>query len=233
MKPETDRPPLMVVAEVIVGNVLPVVGVILLGWPAVTVVSLYVLDVWLCILGLGASVMIRNRAELREMIPKKYGRTRGFFFLAVAVLAVEAILSSFAVVPGIMVLAHMGGSGGLPFAEAFHGADVWISIALLVGSHVARIARSVRGEGEGVLALDPKMQMAFYAGRMALMMALAWLAAPGFLSRFLVPVYVAGVAALFTYSDLYPRRFLARVDPRAARGSREAPAGPGNRKVQD
>lgn len=212
MEPKREAPALAARVEVALGNAIPVFGVIFLSWQAMTVVALYVLDGWFCILGLGASVMIRNRAELAAMIPKRYGAVRRFFFLVVTVGLVEAILSMFALVPGFMVIAHMDRSPGAALFQAFGETGALISVAMLVSSHVARIARGVRGEGEGVMALDPKMQMGFYAGRMALMMALAWLASPGFLSRFLVPVYVAGVGALFTYSDLYPRRFVEKME---------------------
>jgi hypothetical protein len=208
---DPEKPPLLLVAEVVLGNTIPFFGVIFLAWRAVTVVTLYVLDGWFCILGLGASVMICNRAELTAMIPKRYGAVRRFFFLVVAIGLVEAMLSMFALVPGFMVIAHMDRAPGAALVQTFGETGALISVAMLVCSHVARIARGVRGEGEGVMGLDPKMQMGFYAGRMALMMALAWLASPGFLSRFLVPVYVGGVGALFTYSDLYPRRFIGKM----------------------
>ena len=211
MEPHDQAPPLAARVEVVVGNVIPVFGVIFLGWSAFQVVSLYVLDGWFCILGLGASVMIQGREELSAMVPSKYGQVRRFLFWVVTIGVVEAILSMFAVIPGFMVLAHMEDSPFLALGNAFGGARGWVPVAMLVVSHVMRIARGSRGEGDGVMALDPKAQMSLYAGRMALMMWLAWLAAAGALSRILVPVYVTCVAALFTYTDLYPRRFLERV----------------------
>jgi hypothetical protein len=214
-----DSPSLLARLEVAAGNAVPVVGVVLLGWNAVTVVTLYVLDGWLCVLGLGASVMLRNRDELRALVPKTYGPTRRFLFLLVSVTLVQAILSMFALVPGVAVLAHVAGSPGAALDEAFRETGAWLSAAVLAASHVPRIGRAARGADEGVAALDPKEQMGLYAGRMFLMMFLAWLAAPGFLSRFLVPVYVASIAALFTYSDLYPRRFLALLGRGAQRTS--------------
>lgn len=234
-EPEREARPLLAKAEVVVGNAIAPFGVIALGWPAFTVVSLYVLDGWLCILGLGASVMIQNRDELRSMVPKGYGRLRRLLFLAVCVAAVEAILSMFAVVPGLMVLAHMESHPGAALGDAFAETGALVSVAILVTSHAMRTARAARGAGEGVATLDPKSQFALYAARMALMMALAWLAEPGFLSRFLVPVYIAGLAALFTYSDLYPLRFLRRLTRREGDGSDsgarggDASAGPAGR----
>jgi hypothetical protein len=216
-------PPPLARLEVVIGNAIPILGVIVLGWNPVTVVTLYVLDGWFCILGLGASVMLQQREELRGMIPNGYGRLRRFFFWLASVALVEAIVSLFALVPGFMVIGHMARSPGAALVEVFAEAGIWISVAMLVASHVARIARAVRGAGEGVMALEPKIQMALYAGRMALMMSLAWLAAPGVLSRFLVPLYVTGVAALFTYSDLYPRRFLERLGGAPGGSTRSRP----------
>ncbi len=211
-----ERPPLLAQAEVAVGNAIPLAGVVLLGWDAVQVVTLYVLDGLLCILGLGASVMIQNRAELRAMVPKHYSRLRRALFLAAAVGIVEAILAAFALVPGVMVLGHMSRRPEDAIAGLFSSPALLLPALMLVASHAMRVARGLRGAAEGVWALPPKMQMMLFAYRMFLMMILAWLAAPGFLSRFFVPVYVAAVAAIFTYSDLYPRRFLARLRVPAA-----------------
>jgi len=212
-----DAPSLRGAIEVAAGNAVPVLGVVVLGWSAFQVVALYVLDGWFCILGLGAAVMLRGREELRTVIPKTYGPVRRFLTLAASVAVVEAIVSLFALVPGIAVLAHMEHDPGAALAASFDNPSALAAVAMLVVSHVLRVARGSRSvsdpgrDGEGVLSLDPKAQMALYAGRMALMMWLAWLAGSGFLSRFLVPVYVTFVAALFTYTDLYPRRFLTRV----------------------
>ncbi len=203
-----EAPPLLARAEVVIGNAIAPFGVIALGWPAFTVVSLYVLDGWLCILGLGASLMIRNRDELRAMVPKGYGTLHRLLFLATCVVLVEAILSMFAVIPGIIVLSHMESSPGDAIGRAFDESGALISVGLLVASHVMRTVRTARGSDEGVAALDPKSQFALYAARMGLMMALAWLAAPGLL----VPLYVTAIAALFTYSDLYPQRFVDRLE---------------------
>jgi len=95
-------------------------------------------------------------------------------------------------------------------------------VLTLVGCHAMRVVRGIREPGAGVWALPPKSQMALFVCRMFLMGFLAFLAGPGFLSRFLVPVYVAAVAALFTYSDLYPQRFVAGL---TAPGAATAPDG--------
>ncbi len=205
------RPPILTRAEVVIGNAIPVAGVALLGWDAVQVVTLYVLDGWLSILGLGASVMIRNRDEMRQMVPRHYSRLRRGLFWVAAVGGVEALLSIFALVPGVAVLAHMSRWPGDAVAGLFRSPAAAVPALMLVASHGMRVARGIREPGEGVWALPPKAQMALFAYRMFGMMFLAWLAGPGFLSRFLVPVYVALIGALFTYSDLYPRRFLARL----------------------
>ena len=213
MEPTGERPPLLTRAEVVIGNAIPVVGVAFLGWKAFTVVLLYILDGWFCILGLGAAVMIQNRDEMRRMVPKGYsGFRRALFWVAVVGLT-EAIVSMFAVIPGVMVLGHMDRSLASALADVFADAGVLVSVLMLLASHAVRIIRGVREPQEDVWGLPPKLQMALFTYRMFLMMFLAWLGAPGFLSRFLVPVYVVFVAALFTYSDLYPRRFLARFDP--------------------
>jgi hypothetical protein len=211
MSAPQEKPPLLARIEVVLGNAIPVFGVIVLGWQAVTVVTLYVLDGWLCILGLGASVMIQNRGEFAAMVPQRYGRVRRGLTLMAAVAGVEGILSAFAVVPGLAVLGHMSRSPVEALTQTFGERGAWLSAAMLVASHALRIARGVRAEAEGIEALPPKQQMALFTYRMFLMMALAWLASPGFLSRFLVPVYVTAIAALFTTTDLYPRRFLARM----------------------
>ncbi|MBZ5587847.1 MAG: DUF6498-containing protein [Acidobacteriia bacterium] len=205
------RPPLLTRAEVVIGNAVPVVGVAFLGWNAFSVILLYVLDGWLSILGLGASVMIQNRDEMRRMVPKGYSGFRRALFSVVVVGLTEAVLSMFAVVPGVAVLAHMDRSLGQALAQLLGDAGLFVSALMLIGSHVVRVGRSVRESGEGVAALSPELQMMLFIYRMFLMMFLATFASPGFLSRVLVPAYVALVAVLFTYSDLYPQRFLARL----------------------
>ncbi len=229
MHADGEKPPLLARAEVVIGNAIPVFGVVFLGWRAFTVVLLYVLDGWFSILGLGASVMIQNREEVRRMVPEGYSGPRRVLFLALAAGLTEAILSMFAVVPGVMVLGHMDRSLGSALGEALGNAGVLVSVAMLAGSHAARVARGLREPQEGVWGLSPKLQMMLFTYRMFLMMALAWFGAPGFLSRYLVPVYVAFVAALFTYSDLFPRRFLARLNPgkrlASDRGEGETEAG--------
>lgn len=145
------------------------------------------------------------------MIPKTYGPGRRLLFWVAVVGGVEVGVSAFALVPGFAVLAHLDRSPGDALAQVFSDVGVLVPVATLVASHVVRIARGVRDRGEGIEALPPKLRMALFAYRMFLMMFLAGFASPGFLSRFLVPVYVAFVGALFTYSDLYPRRFLARL----------------------
>lgn len=217
MDPERDTPSLPAVVEVAIGNAIPVVGVVFLGWSAFQVVVLYVLDGWFCILGLGASVMLKGREELRALIPKTYGPVRRFLAWVASIAVVEAIISLFALIPGIVVLAHMEDNLGAVIIASFASLSALAPVAMLVVSHVLRVARGTRTvgsperTGDGVMSLDPKAQMALFAGRMGLMMWLAWLAGSGFLSRFLVPVYVTFVAVLFTYTDLYPRRFLRRV----------------------
>ena len=237
MQANDEGPPLLAKVEVIIGNGIPVFGVILLGWQALTVVFLYVLDGWLCILGLGASVMLQSREEMRSMVPKTYGRVRRILFLIAAVGLTQTILSIFALVPGVIALAHMDRSPGEAVTAVFADSGVWVPVALLLTSHGMRIARSARGSAEGIAALPPKRQMALFTGRLFLMMFLAWLAAPGFLSRFLVPMYVTAVAAVFTYSDLYPQRFLSRfrldegIEDRDEREPEAAKARAGRRRL--
>lgn len=211
MEPRTERPPLLARAEVVIANAIPFIGVAFLGWNAFTVILLYVLDGWLSVLGLGASVMIQSQDELRKMIPKKYSPARRVLFWVAAVGVTEVILSAFALVPGVGVLAHIDRAPGRQLAHLFGDIGFVVAALSMVASHVVRVGRSVREPGEGVGALSPKLQMALFIYRMFLMMFLATFASPGFLSRILVPVYVGVVGALFTYSDLYPQRFLSKL----------------------
>jgi len=210
METTGERPPLLTRAEVAVGNAVPVFGVAFLGWEAVTVVFLYLLDAWFSILGLGASVIIRIRAELASMLPKSYSRLHRALSWAGLVGAVEAIVSVFALIPFVLVLGHLGRTPEQALAQVFRDPSVRVPVLTLIASHAVRIVRGVRDPEEGSWGLSAKLQMALFASRMFLMMLLAGLASPGFLGRFLVPLYVALVAAVFTYSDLYPRQFLAR-----------------------
>jgi len=209
-----EKPTLRARVEVVVGNAIPVVGVAALGWNAFQVVTLYVLDGWFCILGLGASVMLAGSDELRRLVPARYGPLRRTLYWVVTVTVVEAILSLFALIPGVAVLQHMTNDPVVALRQGFSGPAGWLPVIMLIVSHALRVARGTRepdAPKQGVMALDPKAQMSFFAGRMALMMSLAGLAQLGSISHLLVPVYVAAVAVLFTYTDLYPRHFLAKL----------------------
>jgi hypothetical protein len=220
---DTRAPSLLQVVEVAIGNAIPVFGVIFLGWPAIAVVFLYVLDGWFCILALGASVLIKYKDEFTPMFAK-YRPVRRAFAWAASVAFSEAILSIFAIVPGIFVLASMEGEIGDALVAVFAARGTWTSVALLAGSHGMRLRRGVQGNEDETASMDPKDQLALFVHRLAVMMFFAWLAGPGVLSRYLTPVFVALVAALFTVTDLYPRRYLEKLKLlAAASGSSSTP----------
>jgi hypothetical protein len=111
----------------------------------------------------------------------------------------------------VLVLGHMGRTPEQALAHVFRDSSVLVPVLTLVASHAVRIGRTARRPDESAEALPPKLQMALLVYRMFLMMFLASFASPGLLSRVMVPAYVTIVAVLLTFSDLYPRRFLARL----------------------
>lgn len=223
-KPTAWRRP-MTTVEIIIANAVPVVGVWFFGWQAWRPIFFYWLDGLLALWGLG---VVATVVTLHEM-PFKVSGVKLWLTKAATAALVLAILS----VPSVFTAAYLFGSSrqdpGEILARIFSTAGVWISLLVVIGSYMAQTVGEIRWRPALTLRQSGKERANLFIHRTLLMGLLVFWDRWSQPSRLLLAVYVLAVACLFTYTQLYPERYLRLI------GFPDKTAGkaPGKRRKRD
>jgi len=196
-------------AWIVVANAVPVVGVWFLGWQAERPIFFYWLDGLLAMWGLGvvaAVVTVKGG-------PKPSGATGvklWLFWLAVVGMLL-AILAIPSVVAGAMVVSFLGRDLGGVLRDVLGGGGFWTALGVVVGSYAWQTFSELRWKPELTLKETGAERGNLFIHRTLLMgMLVAWKHF-GQPPRWALAVYVLIVACLFTYSQLYPDRYMEMI----------------------
>lgn len=202
----------------VVNNMIPVAGVLLLGWEAGPVLLLLWLDGWLGIWEIAAVAAVESSREKDPALDHVRGLKR-LFLWAFAFLFVGALLS----IPSILAWLAIGEmtrdhyDNGL-FSVLASGSTVLWAVAINILFRAVQTALSFRRRGGGKMAftLEEKFHLLVFKtmGMLLLAQGMGSVGATG------LAVFVVLVSALFAWMELNPGRFLHLL--KVGRGDRDA-----------
>jgi len=197
----------MATVEIIIANAVPVIGVWFLGWQAWRPIFFYWLDGLLALWGLG---VVAAAVSIRETPFKASGAKLLLTKTAVVVL-VLAILS----IPSVFTACYLFGSLHQPpdeiLSRIFSGYGVWISLLVVICSYIAQTIGELRWRPAVTLKQSGKERANLFIHRTLLMGLLVLWDSWGQPSGSLLAIYVLAVACLYTYTQLYPERYLRLI----------------------
>jgi len=197
----------MAIAEIGIANAVPVIGVWFLGWQAWRPIFFYWLDGLLALWGLG---VVAAAVSMRET-PFKASGAQLWLTKAAVVVLVLVILS----VPSVFTACYLFGTLHQPPGEIlsriFSGYGVWISLLVVIGSYIAQTIGELRWRPALTLKQSGKERANLFIHRTLLMGLLVLWDNWGQPPRLLLALYVLAVACLYTYTQLYPERYLRLI----------------------
>lgn len=184
----------------VVHNLLPVFGIFVFGWSLPLVVATFWFDGLAALAVILAAIVPRALAETAET------REKPLPVRALYAVFVWLILLAFVALPYWIVLIPLGRQILAPevLAAVRGDADVWATIAFVVGSHVV----AVRKRGFGTLPEKELKQALRWDVYLLVLRALAMFVVAGNLFPFLV---VPVLAVLFSYMEIWPANALGIV----------------------
>ena len=214
----------------VVNNMIPVIGILLLGWEAGPVLLLLWLDGWLGMWEIAAVAAVDTSREEDPAFSHIKGLKKAFlwgfvFLLAGGLLSIPSIMAWVAI--GTMIRDHY--DNGL-FSVLFSGGGVlWAVGANFLFRAVQTVLSFRRRGGERVgFTLEEKFHFLVFK-TMGMLLPANWLGAVG---TSLLTAYVVVVSALFAWMELNPGRFLhlLKVGRGAGTGENDAPKKQGKRR---
>ncbi len=197
------------VAQIVVANAVPVVGVWVLGWQAERAIFFYWLDGLLAMWGLGVVAVIVTGRDGPAGFDAKGPKLWLTRFAVVALVLVFLSLPS--VIAGAMVLGSLGRDLWEVLRAVLAGSGIWISLAVVVGSYAWQTISEVRWKPELTLKTSGEERANLFIHRIILMGMLVFWSRSSQPSRWALAVYVLIVACLFTYTQLYQDRYLELI----------------------
>jgi hypothetical protein len=210
------RTPLLV-AQIVLANAIPALGVLIAGWEPLVPMFFYWLDGLLGLLALGAAVILGMRQEL----PPPFSR---FPWPAVPYwTALFAILWLILAIPSVLaagfVLGALKRGFAEPLATIFSSSAVWPAVALSVAFQIGQVGQELRGSQRWELIHGAEARANLFIHRTLAMGLLAAWAGHASVGRLGLVAYVVLLSLLFTYTQLFPERWLHLVGfRRAGRG---------------
>lgn len=206
-------------AEVVIANAIPVIGVWFLGWDALGTIFFYWLDGLFALWGLGVVAAVVTSPE----VPIRGSRIKFWLVAAVATCLTLAILSIPSVLTAGMVITSFKIDVGEFLRQVFQGYGIWFSLLIIILSYAGQTISELRLNPSLTIKQSGKERGNLFFHRTLLMGILAggsnWRQPPWWV----LATYVLAVACLFTYSQLYPERYLCfmgmKVNAPDGRGS--------------
>lgn len=220
-----DGPGWLGVAQILVGNAVPVLGVFFLGWKPLTPIFFYWLDGLLAIWGLGVVALVVTVSDDPKLLgtsgPKAWAGRAATLALLGVVLAVPSVVAA------MMVFGPLGLKIADLLREVFAAMGAWVSLAVAVATHVGHTAVELRWRPDLTLRATGEARANFFIHRTLAMGLLALWAGRTPPPRWALAAYVLVIACLFTFAQLNPGRYLHLIGFRA-----KSPSEPRKRRAK-
>lgn len=202
----------------VVNNMIPVLGVFLLGWDAGPVLLLLWLDGWLGLWEIAAVAAVESSREKDPALAHLKGLKRlsvwlfAFLFVG-ALLSIPSIMAWVAI--GTMIRDHY--DNGL-FSVLASGPSIWWAVGANTAFRAVQTALSLRRRGGERMAftLEEKFHLLIFKA-IGMVVLAQWLGSVGTTG---LTVYVVLVSTLFAWMELNPGRFLHLL--KTGRGAKES-----------
>ena len=123
----------LMVAQIVIANAVPVIGVLFLDWQALRPIFFYWLDGLLGLCGLGAvAAVVTNREQIKASGAKLWL----IWFAAIGLLMLILALPS--VFTAMCIVSFLGRDASGMLHEVFSGYGIWVSLLLVIGSHTGQ-----------------------------------------------------------------------------------------------
>lgn len=193
-------------ARIVVGNAIPVIGVWFLGWQALPPIFFYWLDGLLAIWGLGVVAFVVTSRDDSRLLggsgPKAWLQRAAALGLVLLVLAVPSGVAAGLVIDWLNL------STGRILTEVFAFAGAWVSLAIAVWANVGGVVGELRWRPDQTLGASGEARANFFIHRTLVLGILAAWGGRTPPRHWALAAYVLVVAVLFTYTQLYPERYL-------------------------
>jgi len=206
--PESFRPDRWMAVQIVIGNAVPVVGVWVLGWSALRPMFFYWLDGLLALWGLGVvAAVVSNRDG---PISKASGMKLWLTWAAVICL-LFMILALPSAIAGAYIFGFLGRDAGDVCREIFTGYGVWLSLLIVIGSYIGQTIGELRWKPDLTIKDTGKERANLFIHRTLLLAMLVFWQKWGQPSRWALAIYVLAVACLYTFTQLFPDRYLQMI----------------------
>ena len=193
-------------AGILLNNLVPVLGVFLFSWPAVSVVFMYWLDGWLCFVELGM-LAVTFVSRMPGWPAAGYTRLRRLC-LNVFITALFIFLASIpSIVAGGVILGILHDHLFSILGSILVDRPLLVGIGATVVLRGFSIARRMAGHGvqDEKLSINHKAQL--FLHRTVVMIILAEFLG-GLSEAWTLKIFVLVIAVLFTFSEMQPDRYL-------------------------
>jgi len=197
----------IVTAQIVISNALPVIGVWFLGWPALGPVFFYWLDGLLALWGLGlvAAVVTTREEPIRASKLKLWLIWVGVIGLMLAILSIPSVFTA------LYVLKSLHRSAGDVLRQVFTGYSFWFSLLIVIWSYTWQTISEVLFEPSLTIKQTGQERANLFIHRTLLMGFLVVWNGWSQPSRWMLGAYVLAVACLYTFTQLYPERYLRLI----------------------
>lgn len=220
-----DGPNWLGVAQILVGNAVPVLGVLFLGWKPLVPIFFYWLDGLLAIWGLGVVALVVTSRDDPKLLgtsgPKAWAAWTATLALLGVVLAVPSVVAA------MMVFGPLGLGIVELLREIFAAMGAWVSLAVAVATHLGHTAVELRWRPDLTLRATGEARASLFVHRSLAMGLLALWVGRTPPPRWALAVYVVVIACLFTFAQLNPGRYLRLTGFRP-----KSPPEPGKRRAK-
>lgn len=197
--------------EIVIANAIPVIGVWFLGWDALETIFFYWLDGLFALWGLG---VVASVITIPEVV--RGSRVKLLLVGIVATCLTLAILSIPSVLTAGFVITSFEVDAGEFLRQVFRGYGIWFALLIVILSYAGQTISELRLNPSLTIRQSGKERGNLFFHRTLLMGILAggstWRQPPWWV----LATYVLAVACLFTYSQLYPERYLRFMGMKAS-----------------
>ncbi|MFZ5788831.1 MAG: hypothetical protein ACOY3Y_20520, partial [Acidobacteriota bacterium] len=190
----------------------------------------YWLDGLLAVWGLGVVALVVTSREDPRLLGAAGATHRLQWGAALALVWV--ILAIPSAIAAALVLDWVDLGLGALLAEVFATTSAWVSLAIAVVVHAGQVAGELRWRPDRTLAATGEARANFFIHRTLVLGILAGWAGGGSARPWALSVYVLAVAALFTYTQLHPERYLHLIGFRKLAGRDQAGSGRGRKSAR-
>jgi hypothetical protein len=205
----------LTLTQIVVANAIPVVGVWFMNWDPLKPIFFYWLDGLLAVWGLGVVAAVVTSRESPNAFgapgPKRWLIWFAMIGLLFLILAIPSVVAA------MMVFGSLHRDVIEILHDVFKDNGAWFSLAIVILSYAGQTIGELLWKPEQTLKGSGEARANLFIHRSIVMGLLVFWGKYGQPSRWALAAYVLVMAFLFTYTQLFPGRYLKLVGSKIKR----------------